>query len=187
MTEMLNLVHQKNLNMDITTFRPITIGKETFHPTSFNESEVVMNYKLQKGGMVPPHHHIHMDEHFSVLKGTMKFKVNGETVYKKEGEEIMVPRGVTHSISNAGDEQVEMTVKYMPNADCSRTFELISTFDKQNPGKMSSLFKAMYVGQRIGLKDFSTPSPAFILPIISGIVTITGKLSGWDKLVKEFK
>ena len=167
--------------------RPIKIGKETFQTLHYNADEFVMNYKLQKGGMVPPHVHIHMDEQFILLKGEMKFKVDGKTIYKKAGEEIMVPKGIEHSISNAGTEEVEMTVKYLPCADVHRFFEIITTFDELNPGSMSSLFKAFYIGERIGLKDFSTPKSAVVTGIIKGIVTITGKVSGWDKLIPQFK
>lgn len=50
-----------------------------------------MHYKMEKGGMVPMHYHAHVDEYFIILKGEMKFKVNGKTIIKKAGEEIMVP------------------------------------------------------------------------------------------------
>lgn len=64
-------------------FRPLRMGKEVFHPQSYDERSFVMNYTLEKGGMVPPHLHVHMDEYFSVVRGEMKFIVNGKTIIKK--------------------------------------------------------------------------------------------------------
>lgn len=163
-------------------FRPFVFGKETFHPTSFNDNEFVMHYKLEKGGGVPPHHHKHMDEYFEVLKGEMKFKVNGETIIKKAGEKIMVPMGITHSIKNSGEELVEMTVKYAPCADTNRMFEILAVLDESHPSKMTNLLKYFYLVPKLGLKEFSSPRPAFVGSTINGIVWIMGKVSGWDKL-----
>lgn len=53
--------------MTTNIFRPIQLGKETFHPQSFDENSFVMIYKLESDGMVPPHLHIYMDEYFSVI------------------------------------------------------------------------------------------------------------------------
>jgi len=172
--------------MTTDIFKPFKIGKETFHPQSFNENSFVMNYKLEPGGMVPTHAHIHMDEYFDVVKGEMKFKVNGKTIIKKPGENIMVPKGIKHSIANAGKEQVEMIVKYMPCSDTHRFFEIVSTLDNIKPATMKTLMQALYIADKLKLKQFSHPQPMIANNIIMFILKVAGKLAGWDKLVNKF-
>jgi quercetin dioxygenase-like cupin family protein len=169
--------------MATNIFRPIRIGKETFHPESFDTNSFIMNYKLEAGGMVPPHAHLYMDEHFSVIKGEMKFKVNGKTILKKAGEEIIIPKGIKHSIANAGKEKVEMTVKYMPCSDTHHFFEIISTLDNIKPATMKTLMQALFIADQLNLKQFSHPQPMIANKIIMFILKGVGKLSNWDKLV----
>ena len=106
---------------------------------------------------------------------------------RKAGQEIMVPKGITHSIANGGKTQVEMTVTYSPCADIHRMFEILSVLNESRPGSMLNMMQYIYMAPKLGLKEFSVPQPAFALHIINGIVTIWGKLAGWDKLVPKFK
>lgn len=167
-------------------FVPLKFGKETFHARSFDEQSFVMNYKLEPKGKVPNHLHKFMDEHFLVTKGEMTFKVDGKTIIKKVGEEIMVPKGITHSISNKGKEEVEMVVTYSPCSDTDKMFEIITTLNTTKPNSMVNLMKFFYVSPRLGHNEFSSPQPAFIGSILNGMVSIYGKLAGWNKLVVQF-
>jgi len=173
--------------MATNIFRPIKFGKEVFYPKSYDENSFVMDWTMEAGGMVPPHKHEFMDEQFTVTKGEVLFTVNGKKVTKKVGEVLLVPKGTPHSIKNPVKGQIGLTVKYSPCSDTHRLFEMIATFDETNPGKVMNMLKAFYVGSRIGLKPFSTPHPAVASSIINFIVTVTGKVSGWDKLVTKFK
>lgn len=168
-------------------FRPLKFGKETFHATSYDEQSFVMNYLLESGGAVPPHVHKHMDEHFLVKRGVMTFTVAGKKIMKQQGEDVFVPKGVTHAIKNAGTDQVEMVVTYSPCADTHRMFEIIVALDAENPGSMMNMVKYFYLAPRLGLKEFSSPRPAFVMHILTFIVTVMGKLSGWDKLIAKFR
>jgi len=172
--------------MTTDIFRPLTIGKETFHPQSFDTDSFVMNYRLEPGGMVPPHAHLHMDEYFSVIKGEMKFNVNGKTILKRAGEEIMIPKGMKHSIANAGNEQVEMTVKYVPCSDTHLFFGIVSALDDDSPATMKTLMQALYIADRLKLEQFSHPQP-MVANTIMFILRVVGKLSNWDRLVKRFQ
>ena len=50
------------------------------------------------------HSHEHEDELFMVIKGTLKMEFRDRTTYTKEGEIIIVPRGVEHKPSTNGEE-----------------------------------------------------------------------------------
>lgn len=173
--------------MQTTIFRPISFGKEVFHPKSFDENSFIMDWTMEAGGMVPPHLHKYSDEHFTVTKGEVLFTVNGEKIIKNVGDTLLVPKGTTHSIKNPGKEQIGLTVTYTPCADVHRMFQIVSALDQTNPGSVMNMVKYFYISPRLGLKEFSTPQPEFIMTIMSGIVTVMGKLSGWDKLVNQFK
>jgi len=116
--------------MKTNIFRPIKIGKETFHPKFFDESSFIMDWTMQEGGAVPQHLHKHMDELFTVTEGEVLFTVNGQKMIKKTGEVLFVPRGTPHSIKNETKEKIGLTVKYSPCADTHRMFEIIATLDQ---------------------------------------------------------
>lgn len=173
--------------MKTDIFRPIKIGKEVFHAKSYDENSFVMDWTMEVGGKVPKHIHKHMDEHFTVTQGEVLFTVNGEKILKKLGEELFVPKGATHSITNPIKGQIGLAVVYSPCADTHRMFEIIATLDEAKPGSVMNLLKYFYLVPKLGLKEFSSPTPAFVMSIMNFIVSIIGGLSGWSKLVKQFK
>ncbi len=173
-------------NSDIV-FQPFSFEKQTFRCISFNESEFVMNWKMEPKGKVDPHIHKYSDEHFHLIKGEVQFKVGGETMIKKQGEELFVEKGIVHSIVNNTDEEIEVRVTYSPCADIHRMFFIMATLNLSRPGSSVNIAKYFYLSPRLGLKDFSTPQPEFFFKIISVIISIAGKLFGWGKLVHKFK
>ncbi len=173
--------------MTTTIFKPIRMGKEVFHAKSYDENSFVMDWTVDAGGKVPPHVHLHMDEYFSITKGEILFQLNGEKILKKAGEEFFVPRGTVHSVNNTFPGQTAITVKYSPCEDTHRMFQILAALDESNPGSTINMMKYFYLVPRLGLKEFSAIHPAFVMSIMNGIVSIIGKLSGWDKLIDKFK
>ncbi len=172
--------------MTSNIFRPFKFGKETFHPQSFDENSFVMNFSLEKGGAVPPHTHQHCDEHFKVVKGEMKFTMNGKTIMKKAGEELYVPKLTPHTQANAGNETAELVISFHPCADTHRLFQILNIIEPNPSISMTTMMKAMYVMDKLKMKQFSHPHPAMANSIIYSIVNIMGKLSGWDKLITKY-
>jgi quercetin dioxygenase-like cupin family protein len=172
--------------MTSNIFRPFKFGKETFHPQSFDENSFVMNFSLEKGGAVPPHTHQHCDEHFKVVKGEMKFTMNGKTIMKKAGEELYVPKLTPHTQANAGNETAELVISFHPCADTHRLFQILSIIEPNQSISMTTMMKAMYIMDKLKMKQFSHPHPAMANSIIYSIVNIMGKLSGWDKLITKY-
>jgi quercetin dioxygenase-like cupin family protein len=55
------------------------------------------------GGSPPPaHHHPSQDEHFEVLAGAMRARVDGEEIELPEGGELDISRGQVHQMWNPG-------------------------------------------------------------------------------------
>ncbi len=168
-------------------FKPFKFGKETFHPQSFDENSFVMNFSLEKGGAVPPHTHHHCDEHFKVVKGEIKFTMNGKTIMKKAGEELYVPKLIPHTQANAGNETAELVISFHPCADTHRLFQILAILEPNQPISKTTMMKAMYIMDRLKMKQFSHPHPAIANSIIYFIIIAMGKLSGWDKLINKYR
>ncbi|MBK7762688.1 MAG: cupin domain-containing protein [Bacteroidetes bacterium] len=173
--------------MTTNIFRPIKFGKEIFHAKSYDENSFVMDWRVEAGGKVPPHIHYHMDEHFSITQGEIIFHVNGEKITKKSGEDFFVSKGTLHSVTNANKGQSAITVTYSPCADTHRMFHILAALDEENPGSVMNMMKYFYLVPRLGLKEFSSIHPAYLMNILNHTVTFIGKLSGWDKLIAKFK
>ena len=54
------------------------------------------------------HHHDEEDELFQVIKGTLYMQFRDRTEVVKEGELIVVPKGVEHNPSTKNDEEVHV-------------------------------------------------------------------------------
>lgn len=54
------------------------------------------------------HAHKHEDELFQVLKGTLYMQFRDRTEVVKEGEIIVIPKGVEHNPSTKNDEEVHL-------------------------------------------------------------------------------
>jgi len=173
--------------MTTNIFRPIKFGKEVFHAKHYDENSFVMDWTVETGGKVPPHVHHHMDEHFNITQGEFIFDVNGEKISKKKGETFFIPKGTIHSVANAVKGISAITVTYSPCADTHRMFQILADLDEQKPGSMLNMMKYFYLVPRLGLKEFSTIHPAFVMNMVTGIVNLIGKLSGWNRLVDKYK
>lgn len=168
-------------------FQPMKFGKETFLPLSYDEQSFVMQWTLEKGGMVPPHTHEYMDETFLITEGEVTFKVGSEKFVRGKGDSLTVPKGVTHSISNKSGAPIGITVTYSPCSDTHRMFAIIQSLNQEKPGSMMNMIKYFYLAPRLGLKPFSSPQPKAIGSIINGITSLAGALWGWKKYINRFK
>lgn len=66
-------------------------------------------------------------------------------------------------------------------------FQILSALDHEKPGSMINMLKYFYLVPRLGIKEFSTIKPAFLMYTKDRVVTIMGTLSGWNKLTDRFK
>lgn len=58
----------------------------------------------------PPHTHTHEDEFFYVREGTVTFMADGEQKTISPGGLVLLPRGGTHALWNAGDDNAVLLV-----------------------------------------------------------------------------
>lgn len=70
---------------------------------------------LAPGGRVPSSHsHPEQEERFTVLDGTMRFRVGWRRLLARPGDVVVVPRGVVHHFANPGPVRAHMAVETTP-------------------------------------------------------------------------
>jgi quercetin dioxygenase-like cupin family protein len=97
---------------------------------------VIDLYIRPGGAVVGEHWHPAMDERFTVLRGRVDFKLEGQERTAEPGSEIHVPAGVRHDWWNAGDEQARVRIEVRPAA----RFEalMLNLFGLAQDGKTDS-------------------------------------------------
>jgi mannose-6-phosphate isomerase-like protein (cupin superfamily) len=63
---------------------------------------------LPPGRSVTPHHHLETEEIYYILEGSGLMTVGEESKEVSAGDAVYVPRGLTHSLSNTGPEEITL-------------------------------------------------------------------------------
>ena len=64
-----------------------------------------MEGRYAPGGRPPPaHYHPAQEEHFEVLEGALRVRLDGEERDLRQGETVDIPRGMKHQMWNPNDE-----------------------------------------------------------------------------------
>jgi quercetin dioxygenase-like cupin family protein len=84
---------------------------------------LIVEIRAQPGGDVPPHLHPSLEEHWTVLEGRVRFKVDGRKVEAGPGDELTAPPGSRHSFKNVGDGEAHMRVEVRPAMELQEFLE----------------------------------------------------------------
>jgi hypothetical protein len=139
--------------------------------------------------------HIHpdADEHFDITKGEVTFKIAGKKVVKKAGDQLDIPRGTPHEITNESGSESGCRVRYSPIADQDKFMRvclfLLHNYPEIN-GKMPLMLKAFYLNRKLGYRDFSIPATASGKLMVSILMMPTNLMAffgGWGKLANVYR
>jgi quercetin dioxygenase-like cupin family protein len=84
-------------------------------------------------GIGPPlHSHVHEDEFFYVIAGTVKFSINGNIHIAHAGSFIAAPRGSVHTFVNIGQVPLRMFITVTPSG-LEAPFRENAALFKHNP------------------------------------------------------
>jgi mannose-6-phosphate isomerase-like protein (cupin superfamily) len=100
-----------------TIENPITGERITFRKTAAetNGEAVVIEVAVQPGGFVAAAHvHPQQTERFSILSGTVAFKIRGQILMAGPGENVTVPAGTPHKFWVVGDEEARFVTEVRP-------------------------------------------------------------------------
>jgi quercetin dioxygenase-like cupin family protein len=87
-----------------------------------------------------PHRHPDWDESFYVLEGEVEVLVGDQTVRRKAGSFIVIPRDVAHRVSNSGDVPARILAIAQPWAG-GYLKELAQAFPAKGPPDMEKLLE----------------------------------------------
>ena len=75
-------------------------------------------------GIGPPRHtHREQNEIFHVIKGTIRFEIDGVVSEIEEGGAAVVPAGTVHAFRNIGDQAATIHFEMLPAGDSEEAFE----------------------------------------------------------------
>ena len=100
-----------------TIHNPVTGERIVFRQTAAETGgeAVVIETFVQPGGFVAAAHvHPSQEERFQVLRGTVGFKVGGDTQVVGPGSRLTVPAGTPHKFWNAGDDLAQFVCEIRP-------------------------------------------------------------------------
>jgi len=86
-------------------------------------AELVIEARMRPGAFMPPHVHLHQEEHFEVLDGTGTFRVAGRKIVAGPGEHVDVGAGVAHRFRNASTTDVHIRGTLRPALRTEDLFE----------------------------------------------------------------
>jgi quercetin dioxygenase-like cupin family protein len=85
------------------------------------------------GGKPPPKHlHPSQDEHFKILEGRMRVRVDGEDQTLEEGDEIDIPSGAVHQMWNEDEEPARALWQTRPSLRTEQWFEAIDRLYRED-------------------------------------------------------
>ena len=105
---------------DVTKYRWEDLPEEQLNPLltrklMAGDRVMLSELVLKKGCIVPAHHH--ENEQISyVLRGTLKFVINGEEISLRTGEVLHIPSNVVHS-AEALEDTLDLDVFSPPRQD----------------------------------------------------------------------
>ena len=62
----------------------------------------VRRHRIEPGGALPPCHHLHRAEHWTVVQGTARITRDGKVELFSEGQSFQVSLGQVHALENPG-------------------------------------------------------------------------------------
>ena len=89
-----------------------------------------------KGRPPPPHYHPQQDEHFEVLAGELRAKLDGEETTLRAGDTLHVPRGTKHQMWNASAAEARARWETRPAGRTEQWFRAVDRAIAEASGKM---------------------------------------------------
>jgi len=106
--------------LDVTKYRWADIAEEQLNPLLSRklvtgDRVMLSELVLKKGCVVPAHHHENEQVSY-VLRGALKFEVNGKEIILKAGDVLHIPSNVVHS-ATALEDTLDLDIFSPPRQD----------------------------------------------------------------------
>jgi quercetin dioxygenase-like cupin family protein len=91
---------------------PVSRVRMSFEPEGEN---LIVTLWMEPGGGLPAHFHPRQEERWSVVEGTVRFRLgDDERVIGPEDGEIPVPPGTVHGLASASDQEAKLRCLVIP-------------------------------------------------------------------------
>ncbi len=111
---------QETAERDVTKFRWDDIPEEPLNPLLSRKlitgDRIMMSHVILKKGSVVPAHKHENEQITYILRGTLKFEVNGKDIVLREGDVLHIPSNVVHS-AVALEDTLDLDVFSPPRQD----------------------------------------------------------------------
>jgi mannose-6-phosphate isomerase-like protein (cupin superfamily) len=128
------------------------------------------------------HFHPRQDEHFEVLEGTLRAKIDGELRELRAGDVLDVPAGTPHAMWNASDRRARTKWQTRPALRTEEFFETVFRLAREGKTNDKGMPNPLQLGvvAQTYRDEFRTTKPpqglqALLLPVVSAI----GRLFGY--------
>lgn len=162
--------------------------KERFKVLAIRDNQLDFECLMSGKAAVPPHFHSDCDEEFTAIEGNLTVKIGDEVHVLEPSQKIVVPKGEVHSLRNPSKEKIRFKATMRPNNGVSSLFEIMMFLKEKYPDKNYSIVTAMYILNKLNLKEFSTPVGIdyYVESFAVRIAFLIAPLFGWPKLAKEY-
>ncbi len=145
--------------------------------------EVEATYPPGAGGPPPKHYHPAQDEHFEVLEGRLRARVEGEQRDLGPGEQIDIPRGSVHQMWNPGEDTTRVLWQTRPGGRTERWFAAIDRLHREGRVGSNGMPGPLAFGVLLTEYDdvFRLAVPAE--PLVRGplaALSVVGRARGYD-------
>lgn len=135
------------------------------------------------GGSAPPKHfHPSQDEHFEVVSGAIRVRVDGKERALEQGEQIDIPRGSVHQMWNPGAEPARVRWRTAPAGRTEQWFRAIDALHRQGKVGRNGMPGPLAFGVILSeYRDvFRLAGPDWLLrPALAGLAAI-GRARGYS-------
>ena len=137
------------------------------------------------GGRPPPaHYHPAQEEHFEVLEGALRVKLDGQERDLRQGETIDIPRGTKHQMWNPNDESARVLWQTRPAGRTEQWFRSINRLHEQGRVRKSGMPGPLAFG--VYLNEFSdvfrlAVGPEFLTRPLISVLAMAGRARGYDE------
>jgi quercetin dioxygenase-like cupin family protein len=145
---------------------------------------------IRPGGAVTGEHvHPAIDEHFTVLRGPVGFRIDGHESIADPGKRLHVPAGTAHDWWNAGEEEAHVRVEIRPGA---RFEEMaLNLFGLAQDGKTNSKGMPNFLQAAIFAREFSdvlyfTNPPLWVQHLLFGVLAGVAHALGYRGSYPEY-
>ena len=136
-----------------------------------------------RGFAAAEHVHPRQEERFEILSGKIRYRVEGVERLAGAGEELVIPRGVTHVWENAGEVDLHMFIEFRPALRSEEFFE--SYFGLGQDGMtdpktgLPNLVRMAVLLNEFREEIYLSRPPLLVQRIVFGTLALVGRLLGY--------